>query len=74
MGYVDDTKLFLALPSKQFNEIIPALNNDLRDIAKWCCSNSVLINPTKTKIMIVGVPQLTKILPPLKQGGTDVKG
>jgi hypothetical protein len=65
MGYVDDTKLFLAIPSKEVSEAIPALNDDLRAIAQWCCANSLLINPDKTKVLAIGVPQRLKTLPPL---------
>ena len=34
MGYVDDTKVLLALPLLHVNVAIPGLNSDLRDIAK----------------------------------------
>jgi len=37
----------------------------LREITKWCCRNSLLINPDKTKLKVIGVPQLTKTLRPL---------
>ena len=30
---------------------------------KWCCQNSLLINPDKTKILLVGIPQLLWQLP-----------
>ena len=41
------------------------LNDDLWEITKWCCRNSSLINPDKTKLLVIGVTQLTKTLPPL---------
>ena len=64
-GYVDDTKLFLTLPPTCV--AISDLNSDLREIAKWCSTNSLLINPNKTKLLVVGVPQLTRnlYLPPV---------
>ena len=64
-GYVDDTKLFLTLPPTCV--AISDLNSDLREIAKWCSTNSLLINPNKTKLLVVGVPQLTRnlSLPPV---------
>ena len=66
MGYVDDTKLLLALPPNQANDAVSMLNDDLREITKWCCRNSLLINPDKTnELLVIGVPQLTKTLPPL---------
>jgi len=65
MGYVDDTKLLLALPPNQTTDAVSMLNDDLREITKWCCRNSLLLNPDKTKLLVIGVPQLTKTLPPL---------
>ena len=49
LGYVDDTKVFMALPSSQLPESVTAVNQDLRDISSWCCAHSLLINPDKTK-------------------------
>ena len=40
-----------------------ALNKDLSDIARWCCMNSLLINPDKTELLVIGVPQLMRSLP-----------
>ena len=65
MGYVDDTKLLLALPPNQTADAVSMLNDDLREITKWCCRNSLLLNPDKTKLLVIGVPQLTKTLPTL---------
>ena len=63
MGYVDDTKIFLGLPPSQISDAVIALNKDLSDIATWCCMNSLLINPDKTKLLVIGVPQLMRTLP-----------
>ena len=30
--------------------------------SQWCCKNSLLINPDKTKVLAVGVPQLLQKL------------
>ncbi|PFX13026.1 putative RNA-directed DNA polymerase from transposon BS [Stylophora pistillata] len=48
LRYVDDTKVFMALPSSQLLEAVAAVNQDLRDISSWCCAHSLLINPDKT--------------------------
>ena len=32
-------------------------------ITRWCCKHSLLINPDKTKVLAVGVPQLLQKLP-----------
>ena len=76
LGYVDDTNVFMALPSSQLPEAVTAVNQDLRDISSWCCAHSLLINPDKTKLIFVGVPQLTRsisTLPPVMLLGKEVK-
>ena len=64
LGYVDETKIFLAVPPGHLSDAVSAVNNDLADITRWCCINSLLINPDKTKLF-VGIPQLLRSLPPL---------
>ena len=76
MGYVDDTKIFLGLPPSQISDAVTALNKDLSDIARWCCMNSLLINPDKTKLLVIGVPQLMRTLPsipPVKLLGKEIE-
>ena len=63
LGYVDDTKLFLGFPSNKLHDVISAVNEDLKEILSWCCRNSLLINPDKTKLLYVGVPQLMRTFP-----------
>ena len=63
LGYVDDTKLFLGFPASELDDVISAVNEDLKEISIWCCRNSLLINPDKTKLLYVGVPQLMRTLP-----------
>ena len=59
------------------NDVISAVNKDLKEISIWCCRNSLLINPDKTKLLYVGVPQLMRTLPtPLPSAtmlGTQIK-
>ena len=58
MGYVDDTKIFLGLPSKtQLSH-----NNYLSAIGEWCCTNSLAVKPDKTKLLVIGAPQITRSL------------
>ena len=65
LGYVDDTKLFLGFPASKLDDVISAVNEDLKEISIWCCRNSLLSNPDKTKLLYVGVPQLMRTyLPP----------
>ena len=75
--YVDDTKPFLVFPAGELNDVISAVNETLKEISIWCCRNSLLINPDKTKLLYVGVPQLMRTLPtPLPSAtmlGTQIK-
>ena len=61
--YVDDCKLNLSFSSLDVDDAIRNLNKDLKSISRWCCQNSLLINPDKTKLLLVGVPQLLRQLP-----------
>ena len=61
-SYVDDCKLYLSFSPAELPTSILALNEDLTRISQWCCKNSLLINPDKTKVPAVGLPQLLKKL------------
>ena len=61
-SYVDDCKLYLSFSPAELPASILALNEDLTRISQWCCKNSLLINPDKTKVLTIGVPQLLKKL------------
>ena len=60
---VDDCKLYLSFSPAELTTSISALKEDLMRISQWCCKNSLLINPDKTKVLAVGVPQLLQKLP-----------
>ena len=62
--YVDDCKLYLSFPSQDLEVAVSNLNEDLDNICRWCCQNSLLINSDKTKVLMGGVPQLLRQLPP----------
>ena len=60
--YVDDSQLYLLFPVHDATLAADQLTEDLRNIAAWCCKNSLLINPDKTKLLVLWTPQmLTKI-------------
>lgn len=63
MGYVDDTKTFITFSPCDLSKAVSDLNEDLNEISKWCCENSLLINPAKAKILVIGVSQLIRRLP-----------
>ena len=35
-------------------DVATQVNDDLKRVAFWCSQNSLLINPTKTKVLVVG--------------------
>lgn len=57
-SYVDDTKTLLSFPLTDVDTGIKNLEEDLYKIASWCCENNLLVNPDKTKFMIIGTRQL----------------
>ena len=60
--YVDDSQLYLSYPVRDATLAADQLTEDLRNIAAWRCKNSLLINPDKTKLLVLETPQmLTKI-------------
>ena len=62
-GYVDDSQLHLSFPVRDAILAADQLTKDLRNIAAWCCKNSLLINPDKTKLLVLGTPQLPIKIP-----------
>ena len=42
-SYVDDTKIFLSFSSKDADLSLHRITEDLRHVAKWCCSNQLLM-------------------------------
>ena len=57
-SYFDDTKIYLSFSAKDLDTCMTQVIEDLRNIASWCCTNSLLINPRKTKFIVFGVRQL----------------
>ena len=62
-SYVDDSKLLLSFPVKDIDSAKATIEQDLHRVAKWCSLNDILINPTKTKLLLVGTRQMTNTLP-----------
>ena len=57
-SYVDDSKVLLSFPVNDVNNAKTKLEKDLRNVAFWCCKNDLLINPDKTKFMLIGTRQM----------------
>ena len=39
-------------------DVATQVNDDLKRVAYWCSQNSLLINPIKTKVLVVGTRQM----------------
>ena len=46
--YVDDSKLYFKYSVR--DSLLAAVNQDLRNMSKWCAESSLLIDPEKTKL------------------------
>ena len=57
------SKLYLSFPVKDATAVVQLINEDLAKIATWCCYNSLLINPDKTKLLVMGNCQMLLRLP-----------
>ena len=62
-SFVDDSKLFISFPIKNIDVVTAQLTEDLRKIAAWCCTNCLLINPEKTKLLLLGMHQILNKVP-----------
>ena len=62
LGELYGNELAFSFVSAELTMSISALKEDLMRISQWCCKNSLLINPDKTKVLAVGVPQLLQKL------------
>ena len=59
-SYVDDSKVFLSFSLPDVDTVTANLEQDLLCIAAWCCENQLLMNPDKTKFMLIATRQLRK--------------
>ena len=57
-SFVDDSKLYLTFQSKDADLAMETMCEDLKTVAAWFCSNSLLINPGKTKLLVFGTRQM----------------
>ena len=62
-SYVDDSQLHLSFPVQETAMAVEHLSKDLQRIAAWCCTHSLLINPDKTKLLLLGTTQMLARVP-----------
>ena len=56
--YVDDTKLFVSFNLHDSQRIVQEMNEDLLQVRNWCFGNRLLLNPDKTKLIVLGSRQM----------------
>ena len=61
-SYVDDSKIFLSFPIVDAETAATKLSEDMNRITTWCCSNNLLVNPGKTKLLLMGTKQMLERL------------
>ena len=69
--YVDDTKLLVSFQVQDKQSAISDLNEDLLNVRNWCFNNYLLLNPTKSKLMVFGSRQM---LPRLQDFSVSLLG
>ena len=57
-SYVDDTKHVVSFKMKDTVNAFADLRDDLHRIGQWCSNNLLLLNPSKTKLMVFGSRQM----------------
>ena len=55
--YVDDTKLHVSFHLQNKHSATEDMNEDLLRVRNWCFNNFLLLNPSKTKLMVFGSRQ-----------------
>jgi len=72
--YADDVQLYFSCPTANIDEAIGHINEDLASIFGWACTNRLLLNPTKSKcLLIFKKPYSTENLNKLKINSTPIE-
>jgi len=51
--YADDVQLYIGCSVQNLSQTMQNINEDLSSIYKWSCQNRLLLNPTKTKCLLI---------------------
>ena len=63
--YADDTQLFISFSSSEFLQNFSLLENAINEVCSWMSANLLMLNPSKTDFLLIGLPkQLSKIQNP----------
>ena len=71
--YADDTQLFISFTSSEFLKNIAILENTIDKVCSWMSANLLMLNPSKTDFLLIGLPkQLSKLNNPTTNVTFDV--
>ena len=59
---MDDSKEYLSFSLPILDHSLSTPEEDLHRVFEWCCKNSLLINPGKTKLVVIGSQQILQQL------------
>ncbi|CAB4032420.1 beta-chimaerin-like isoform X1, partial [Paramuricea clavata] len=57
-SFVDNSKIFMSFPIEDIASAKTKIEEDLKLVATWFFENKLLINPEKTKLLLIGTLQL----------------
>ncbi|CAB4009195.1 Hypothetical predicted protein [Paramuricea clavata] len=57
-SFVDDSKIFMSFPIEDIASAKTKMEEDLKLAATWFFENKLLINPEKTKLLLIGTRQM----------------
>lgn len=55
--YADDTQVYFPFKATDTTQAMEKINSDLKSISNWAEANSLVLNPLKSKFLIVGTKQ-----------------
>ena len=60
--YADDTQLYISFKPAGFHQSSETLSSAFSDIVSWTHNNKVMLNPSKTELLLIGTSQQRKKL------------
>lgn len=60
--YADDIQIYLSFKNSEANMAIQNLNDDLKRISEWSDCHNLILNPSKTKYIILGTRKHVKLI------------
>lgn len=76
--YADDIQIYLSFKPHELEESLRLINNDLERIFNWSKSNALVLNPNKTKYIVLGSRHQVQLVksksPSLEINGSRIEG